>query len=402
MQGAIPTHTVIGAGPAGLVAAMTLARSRRSVHVYEKAETVGHRFAGDFQGLENWSSSVDVLERLAHMGIEPSFAYRAVHEVTFYDRALRPVHAQSQKPLFYLVRRGPEGGSLDRALLDQARGAGAEVLLGRRAEHALSGDIVATGPRYADGIATGYVFPTKLEDQAHCIVSENLAPAGYAYLLIWDGRATLATCLFSKTSDWKEARRRTAETFIRLIPDIDMGDARPFTGYGSVFGKTGFDDEAGRLFVGEAAGLQDPEWGFGMWYAMESGSLAARSLIDGFDYAREAARMFRRRRDVALFNRLMFERLPDAFVPYLLRKHASAPDLMNGLRRHWAPNIAKSTIAAASLSRFSRTRLDHPDRACHMTTCNCVWCTHGANENGEHQGCAGGDSSTIRDVQASA
>lgn len=402
MQHVAPTHTVIGAGPAGLVAAMTLAKARRSVHVYEKADTVGHRFAGDFQGLENWSSSVDALERLARLGIEPSFAYRPVHEVTFYDRAFRPVRAQSEKPLFYLVRRGPQAGSLDRALLDQARGAGASVLLGRRAEHALRGDIVATGPRYADGIATGFVFPTALEDQAHCIVSEDLAPAGYAYLLIWDGRATLATCLFRRTNDWKEARRRTAETFTRLVPDLDMGEARPFTGYGSVFGKTGFTDEAGRLFVGEAAGLQDPEWGFGMWYAMESGSLAARSLIDGFDYAGEATRMFRRRREIALFNRLMFERLPAAVVPYLLRRHASAPDLMQGLRRHWAPNIAKSAIAAASLSRFSRTRLDHPDRACHKATCSCVWCTHGAGENGDHQGCGFTDSPIPSDAQASA
>ncbi len=397
-----PDHTVIGAGPAGLVAAMTLAKAQHSVRVYEKAATVGHRFAGDFQGLENWSSSIDALERLARMGIEPSFAYRPVHEVTFYDRALRPTQANSRNPLFYLVRRGPEIGTLDRALLDQARGAGAEVLLGARAQHALRGDIVATGPRYADGIATGYVFPTALEDQAHCIVSDDLAPAGYAYLLIWDGRATLATCLFRRTSDWKEARRRTAETFTRLIPNLDMRDARPFTGYGSVFGKTGFDDEAGRLFVGEAAGLQDPEWGFGMWYAMESGSLAARSLIDGFDYAQEAARAFSRRRGVALFNRMMFERLPGAAVPYLLRWQASSPDLVRGLRRHWAPNIAKSAFAAASLSRFSRTRLGHTDRACHMTTCTCVWCTHGSAGDTDHLGCSVGESATEFETRASA
>ncbi len=402
MHGAVHSHTVIGAGPAGLVAAMTLARQQRSVRVYEKAESVGHRFAGDFQGLENWSSSVDALERLDRMGIEPSFAHKPFHEVTFYDRALRPAHARSQRPLFYLVRRGSEAGSLDRALLDQARGAGAEVLLGRRAEHALRGDILATGPRYADGIATGYVFPTSLEDQAHCIVSEELAPAGYAYLLVWDGKATLATCSFRKTSDWKEARRRTVETFTRLIPNLDMGEARPFTGYGSVFGKTGFDDEAGRLFVGEAAGLQDPEWGFGMWYAMESGSLAARSLIDDFDYAHEAERSFRRRREVALFNRLMFERLPEAFVPYLLHRHASSPDLMRQLSRHWAPNIVKSTIAAASLSRFSRRRLDHPDRACHTATCDCVWCTHGTTDDVSHGGCSGGVPTTEHSARTNA
>lgn len=37
----------------------------------------------------------------------------------------------------------------------------------------------------------------------------------------------------------------------------------------------GFGDEAGVILAGEVAGLQDPEWGFGMLYATESGALAA-------------------------------------------------------------------------------------------------------------------------------
>lgn len=371
-------QTVIGAGPAGLVAAATLARAGRRVWVYEKASMVGHRFAGDFQGLENWSSSVDVLDRLAHLGVKPTFAYKPFCEVTFYDRALRPAMARSVEPFFYLVRRGPQDGSLDRALLSQATSAGAYVLLGQQAEHARQGDIVAIGPRFADGIATGYVFSTALEDQAHCVISADLAPAGYAYLLVWDGRATLATCLFLKQEDWKAARRKTVETFTRIVPGLDISSARPFTGYGSVFGSTGFSDEAGRMFVGEAAGLQDPEWGFGMWYAMESGALAARSVLEGFDYDEAARNRFDGRREAALFNRLLFERLPEGVVPSLLKRNAEASDLLVRLRSHWTPNLLKSVIAKAALPQFGRTRLKRHDRACHSETCDCVWCTHGA------------------------
>ncbi|HEX6302103.1 MAG TPA: hypothetical protein VF148_16745 [Acidimicrobiia bacterium] len=170
------------------------------------------------------------------------------------------------------MRRGPEEGTLDTSLLDQARNAGAEVELGREAGHAASGDIVAIGPRYADGLATGYVFPTDLEDQAHCIIAYGLAPAGYAYLLVWDGKATLATCLFDRQQEWRRSRELTVQAFSRIVGDLDTGSGRSLSGYGSVFGDTRFIDEAGRLFVGEAAGLQDPEWGFGMWYAMESGA----------------------------------------------------------------------------------------------------------------------------------
>jgi flavin-dependent dehydrogenase len=370
-------HNVIGAGPAGLTAALTLARSGATVRVYERAEIVGHRFKGDFQGLENWSSSTDALTRLGDLGVEATFANRPFHEVTFYDSKLRPSLARSIEPLFYLVRRGPGDDSLDRALAEQAADAGVEVLLGTAAVKARRGDIVAIGPRYADGVVSGYIFETNLEDQAHCVVSEDLAPAGYSYLVIWDGRATLATCMFRRHEDWQQARSRTVETFTSLVAGLDLDGARTFSGFGSVFGEARFSDEAGRLFVGEAAGLQDPEWGFGMWYAMESGFLAARSLIEGFDYQAAGCDMFESRREAAFFNRLLYERLPASVVSSQLRRGAESSDPRGRLRRRWASNTLKSAIARAAMPRFSRTRFHDRDRACHSVTCDCVWCTHG-------------------------
>lgn len=369
--------TVIGAGPAGLVAAATLARHGARVRVYEKAATVGHRFAGDFQGLENWSSPVGVIERLARIDVEPGFEQHPFHEVNFYDRRLRKSVARTDDPLFHLVRRGPDSGSLDRALLDQAQEAGAEVLLGQAAPRARRGDIVAIGPRFADGIVSGYVFETELADQAHCIISEELAPAGYAYLLICAGQATLATCLFRGQQAWSDARRRTADAFRTLVPELDLADARPFSGYGSVFGSARFTDEAGRLYVGEAAGLQDPEWGFGMWYAMESGALAAQSLLNGFDYRATAQRRFEPMRKAGFANRFVYERLPRRVVPLLLRRVAPSPGLLHRLRRHWAPSLLKSALSRLVLPVFTRTRLRHRDRSCHSQTCDCVWCSHG-------------------------
>ncbi|MBI2959234.1 MAG: NAD(P)-binding protein, partial [Betaproteobacteria bacterium] len=55
---------VVGAGPAGLAAAITLARAGCRVIVHEAQREVGYRFGGDLQGLENWSTKGDVLDAL--------------------------------------------------------------------------------------------------------------------------------------------------------------------------------------------------------------------------------------------------------------------------------------------------------------------------------------------------
>lgn len=376
-----PVRRVIGAGPAGLVAAATLARAGEQVEVWDRAGTVAGRFAGDFQGLEAWTDRRDLATRLAALGIEPTVPSHPVREVTFYDARLRPHVVRSDWPLFHLVRRGNEPGSLDRALLAQAQEAGAVVRWRTRAEHARAGDIVATGPRFADGLVVGYLFDTDLPDQARCILSRRLAPAGYAYLLVHDGHATLASCLFTHQQDWRAAREATSDTFRQLVPELgaDLARGRPFAGYGNVYGTARLTDEAGRLFVGEAAGLQDPEWGFGLWYAMGSGRLAADCLLAGRDYATAARQTFGPRRHVAFANRLTFEALPQAAYGMLLRRAADSRDILARLRWWTSPHPAKAALGRAGTRLLGR-RLHYRDRACHTPTCDCLWCIHGGDK----------------------
>src|SRR3989344_2399384 len=125
---------IAGAGPAGLAAAITLARAGRRVVVHEAQREVGYRFQGDLQGLENWTTERDVLDELREMELTTAFAQRACRDGTVFDAWGQAYPVRSRAPLFYMVERGPGRGSLDTALLEQALALGAEVRFGSRLE----------------------------------------------------------------------------------------------------------------------------------------------------------------------------------------------------------------------------------------------------------------------------
>src|SRR3989304_10556320 len=125
-----PPVKILGAGPSGLAAAITLARGGRRVVVHERRRVAGGRFHDDFQGLENWSSDTDVVEELAGAGIRFNFDCTPVFHGTIYDARMRPALVRSRDPLVYLVRRGRQPGSLDSGLAEQALEAGVELRFG--------------------------------------------------------------------------------------------------------------------------------------------------------------------------------------------------------------------------------------------------------------------------------
>ena len=269
------------------------------------------------------------------------------------------------------MRRGPGIDTLETALLRLAQHAGADVRFGATARTAQPVAVVATGPGRTHAIATGVHFRTSMADQVHVIVHLGLAPAGYAYLLVWGGRATLATCLFRDLGRWREARDATVEAVRRLLPELRLVDVRPFGGDGAVLARPRYTDPGGRLFVGDAAGLQDAEWGFGLVTALRSGVLAARSILNGTDYPAQAHEEFDAVRAAGVANRAMFETLPTWLHDLALRSEAAGPDLRARLRRHWAPNPAKAIVAMAARRQDG---VDLEDLSCGEIGCLCVRC----------------------------
>lgn len=371
---------ISGAGPSGLAAAITAARAGLEVEVHERAAGVGHRFHGDFQGLENWTTPGDVLEELAGLGIEPTFEHTPCRELVCYEPSGREHIFRFAQPLYYLVRRGTGAGTVDTALAQQAEAAGVTLRLGSAVQHLPEGGIVAQGPRGADIIAVGYLFDTDMPDGAFGALGDDRAPAGYAYLLVNRGRGTVASCIFRDFHREREYLERTVD-FFTSHAGLRMTAPRRFGGLGNV--TVPASARHGRLLqVGEAAGFQDALWGFGMRYAMLSGALAARAWADGRPESYDD-----RWRDrlggllrTGLVNRRLFSRLGDGGYTRFLRWLDRAPDPRAMLERHYRATWWKTLLWTMYGQRSHSNRVGDD---CVLDGCDCTWCRCGRDHAGD-------------------
>ncbi len=373
------TVEIAGAGPAGLAAALAVVRGGGQARVRERRSDVGGRFHGDFQGIENWTGDGDALEELAALGIEPDFDHAAFRECVLFDPDGREYPVRSTEPLWYLVRRGSGASTLDQSLKRQALGAGVTIDFESPADHLPDGGIVAHGPRRADVIAVGYVGETDMADGAFAVVGDALAPAGYAYLMVWRGRATLATCLFEDFHNEQLYLERTLEFFRRRV-GLQLRHETKFGGYGNVSIRTEVR-RGNLLFAGEAAGFQDALFGFGMRYALVSGHLAGIAALDGGpeSYERACARRLQPLARAAVVNRFAYHLARERGYLLLARHVAGAADPRAWLRRYYGGGWW--TGPAYPVARAWLTR--HGDRnlaAGCREGCDCTWCR--CNHNG--------------------
>ena len=360
--------TVVGAGPAGLACAIALARAGRNVVVREWHRQVGARFHDDLQGLENWSDELDVLDELRSAGIETGFDYHPVFEGTAFDAQGNRYQLRSKRPLYYLVRRGRDGGTLDSALLDQAKKAGATIHHVDRVDAITGRAVLAAGPRRADAIAVGYVFDADMGDGSWLALDDQLAPLGYAYLLVHRGRSTVASCMFTGFKRQAEYVARTV-AFFRARTGLEMRNPRPFGGFAN-FRLPRTAVQGGHLVVGEQAGFQDALAGFGMRYALRSGLLAARSIIEGTDYTQLWRSDLLPLLRTGIVNRFIFNLIGDRGRRMALTRLSQA-DAGLTLRRFYRPWVLSRLLFPLAHLRY---RAPLSDPTCDHTDCQCVWC----------------------------
>ena len=363
-----PVVEVSGAGPAGLAAALAVTAAGQHALVYEKHADVGTRFHGDFQGLENWTTREDVLEELASLGINTDFEHVPIREVVGFDPAGVMKIVRSAQPLFYLVRRGAQPGSLDYALKEQALAAGVEIRFRSPASHLPNGGVVSEGPRRADAIVAGYLFDTDMADGIYLAVSDELAPKGYAYLLINQGRGTVATCLFVDFHNERRYLERSIDFFDNQV-GLRMYNQRRFGGGGN-FSLPRTARKGNILYAGEAAGFQDPLFGFGIRWALLSGAAAGRALATGNpgQYDQVWKRRMRPYQQTAATNRWIYERLGNRGYSFALRQFPKDGDGRDRLHRSYTPRWWKRgwyhITASGRVKPLLKLRTD----------CDCTWC----------------------------
>jgi len=310
--------SILGAGLSGLSAAITLKKAGYDVVVYEKNIDVGGRFNGDIQGLENWSEKEDIVSEITRMGIKINFDCDPFDYITISDTK-KSAKIRNRRPLFYLVKRGNKKGTIDKGLKEQAENLGVKIEFNRtiKPENA---DIIATGPIMSKipGIDKGIVFDSKSKDISEMVLNDELALNGYSYLFITRGKGCMCTVVMNNPKEVNNCYEKTKEYFTKKY-NINMKNVKGAGGVGCFSLERNYVSENRKnLYVGESAGLQDVLWGFGMRFALESGNLAAKSIIENEDYGKLAEQKFSRRIMAGMVNRYLWEKFDKKAYTFII------------------------------------------------------------------------------------
>ncbi|MBN2335842.1 NAD(P)/FAD-dependent oxidoreductase, partial [Candidatus Bathyarchaeota archaeon] len=121
-----PDAAVVGAGPAGILAATTVSSRGFDATVYEEHSAVGE---------PNHCAGLLSVEGLEKLGVEPSddFVQNRVYGGRVYAPDGEFLEIRDRRPRAYVVDRG----RFDRYLADAAADAGVEFRLGTRVERLL-------------------------------------------------------------------------------------------------------------------------------------------------------------------------------------------------------------------------------------------------------------------------
>ncbi len=278
---------IAGAGLAGMTAALVLARGGRAVEVFESKTRLLPSSGPHSEGIRNY-------RRLDSLGELRSVGFDLAPFATVQRTIRASPHARTELtgPAHYLFQRGREPETVDQTLQRLAQEAGAVFHFGSALESG-EADIVATGPPKDETqiLGAGYTFSaagSPLRREVACALFDNeVAPGGYLAITPGIEYHSIYSVSWSEF-DYDRLLVRVRKAFgVPWVKEI-LGTS---TFVGKIHGRAHFvrdpisrAERAGALYVGEAGGFQDAVAGFGFRYAVMTGALAGRSILQGKAY----------------------------------------------------------------------------------------------------------------------
>jgi len=283
---------IAGAGLAGMSAAFCLAREGFKVEVYEKKTFPGHETASYMCALRNYVEDKNPLKEFRNFHIPIKAMEISPKVIKISPSFEKRVGYRS----YYLVEMGQSKESIEQQLYMQCLAEGVKFHF-----KTLGGevDIVASGAA-KDRInifGYGYIYKNlNVDPEATYLVYNNdIAPKGYVFAITKNSQTTMMVISFDK-KEFQTLRERFTNALKIFNPLKRMVDGEEIIAEisgGAYYNKDPFTSlkKGNILYVGEAAGIQDASRGFGLRYAITSGALAAKSIIEEKDYV-ELAREY--------------------------------------------------------------------------------------------------------------
>jgi flavin-dependent dehydrogenase len=343
---------IAGGGLSGLATAVLLARRGLAVEVWDRHRGGGGRFAGGWQVLENGSRETDALQELRSIGLEPDFPAVPMRRALFLDGFGGRFEVSSAEPYSYFVRRGGSAGSLDAWLRGLAKSAG--VALRESTAAPPDADVVATGPRQADGVARELVFASDLPDTVAVLFDPSVTPTGYAYLFCLGGHGTFGVAQVRGVSSLGRAREQAWRRFREAFGEFAVRDGREHGQFMNFSLPSHLRAADGRWRVGEAAGAQDFLFGLGNRLALRSAGIVAEGIAGRWDGEAFRSGLLRpMRATVAL--RFAYERMGRRAFSAFCRR-ASRGDFRRFLIRLQRPRVVTDAVARVVMAAWRERR----------------------------------------------
>ncbi len=311
--------SILGAGLSGLSAAINLSKGGKNVIVYENKDSVGEHLHPCHQALMRTDGNYR--KYLNGLNLNPIFDVKHFFKSYFCTRK-RDINIRLTESVPFVSRGGKK--SLEFGLFKEAESLGVTFEF-RTKINEKEVDIVASGRKRFDIVAYSTIYENANFERDHFLYmyDDRVSPKGlYLYAIPFDkNKIEIVNCVSQPhTKKGKKLFLKAVEER-EILKDIlkDANQISEFGGSGGIeIPRSAVLDN--RIYVGEAAGFQDPFMGFGMNYALESGKFAADSILYKKDYDILWKKSFKRqlRRDIS--RRFVMSILGDRLPEYLVRK----------------------------------------------------------------------------------